>query len=155
TLEPNILKSYFFERVQEAVGADQAGMHFIAITDEGSKLQSIAEKDGFWRLACGEPSIGGRYSVLSDFGMVPAAAMVLDIRRFLGQAQKMVRSCDAAIPPAENRGVALGIAIGAAAKAGQNKIMIFASPGIADFGAWLEQLLAESTAKQEKGLIPV
>jgi transaldolase / glucose-6-phosphate isomerase len=155
TLEPDILQSYFFERVRQAAGSEQVGTHFIAITDPGSKLQSVAEKDGFWHLAFGERSIGGRYSVLSDFGMVPAAAIGLDIRRFLGQAQKMVRSCGAAVPPAENPGVALGIAIGAAAKAGQNKITIVASPGIADFGAWLEQLLAESTGKQEKGLIPV
>jgi transaldolase/glucose-6-phosphate isomerase len=155
TLEPNILKSYFFERVREAVGHDQAGSHFIAITDPGSKLQVMAESDGFWRLAFGQPSIGGRYSVLSDFGMVPAAAIGLDIRRFLTNTQKMVHSCGPAVPPADNPGVSLGIIIGVAAKAGRDKITIVASPGIADFGAWLEQLLAESTGKKGKGLIPV
>lgn len=155
TLEPNILKSYFFERVAKAIGRDQAGAHFIAITDPGSKLQSMAESDKFWRLAFGQPNIGGRYSVLSDFGMVPAAVIGLDIARFLAAAQKMVHSCGSGVPPAENPGIALGIALGVAAKAGRDKITIVASPGIADFGAWLEQLLAESTGKKGKGLIPV
>ncbi len=155
TLEPNILKLYFFERVEQAVGRERAGTHFIAITDPGTKLQTMAESDGFWHIAFGEPSIGGRYSVLSDFGMVPAAIIGLDIRRFLANAQKMIRSCGAGVPPTENPGIALGIAMGVAAKAGRDKVTIVASPGIADFGAWLEQLLAESTGKQGRGLIPV
>jgi transaldolase/glucose-6-phosphate isomerase len=155
TLEPNILKAYFFERVKNAIGQDQAGTHFIAITDPDSKLQGVAETDGFWHLGFGKPSIGGRYSVLSDFGMVPAAAIGLDVARFLASAQKMVRSCGSAVPPAENPGVALGISLGVAAQAGRDKVTVVASPGIADFGAWLEQLLAESTGKKGKGLIPV
>jgi transaldolase/glucose-6-phosphate isomerase len=141
--------------VKNVVGDDQAGGHFIAITDPGSKLEGLAESDGFWRCAFGKPSIGGRYSVLSDFGMVPGAAIGLDVARFLGSAQKMVHSCGAAVPPTDNPGVALGIAMGAAAKADRDKITIVASPGIAYFGAWLEQLLAESTGKKGKGLIPV
>ena len=155
TLEPNILKQYFFECAKRAVGADQAGSRFIAVTDPGSKMQGIAERDRFRHIAYGLPSIGGRYSVLSDFGLVPAAAMGLDIGRLLDAAQVMVRSCGADVPPVENPGVALGIVLGVSAKSGRDKVTIVASPGIADFGAWLEQLLAESTGKQGKGVVPV
>ena len=155
TLEPNILKQYFFECAKRAVGADEAGSRFIAITDPGSTLQKIAERDRFRHIAFGIPSIGGRYSVLSDFGMLPAAAMGLDIGRLLGTTQKMVRSCGANVPPADNPGVVLGTVLGVLAKSGRDKVTIVASPGIADFGAWLEQLLAESTGKHGKGLIPV
>jgi transaldolase/glucose-6-phosphate isomerase len=155
TLEPNILKQYFFECAKRAVGADEAGSRFIAITDPGSKLQTIAERDRFRRIAFGIPSIGGRYSVLSDFGLVPAAVMGLDVARLLGAAQEMVRSCGAYVPPADNPGVVLGTVLGVLGKADRDKVTIVASPGIADFGAWLEQLLAESTGKLGKGLIPV
>jgi transaldolase/glucose-6-phosphate isomerase len=155
TLEPNILKQYFFECVERAVGADTAGSRFIAITDPGSSLQKIAERDRFRHIAFGIPSIGGRYSVLSDFGLVPAAAMGLDISRLLGATEVMVRSCGADAPAADNPGVALGTVLGVLGKSGCDKVTIVASPGIADFGAWLEQLLAESTGKQGKGLIPV
>lgn len=155
TLEPNILKSYFFERVKQAVGADQVGARFMAVTDPGSKLQEVAQRERFRHVAFGKPSIGGRYSVLSDFGLAPAAVMGLDIRRLLSATQKMVHSCGSAVPPAENPGAVLGTAIAMAAKSGRDKITVIASRGIADFGAWLEQLLAESTGKQGKGLIPV
>lgn len=155
TLEPNILKQYFFECATKAVGADEAGSRFIAITDPGSKLQDVAERDRFRHIAFGIRTIGGRYSVLSDFGLAPAAAMGLDIEKLLSAAQTMVRSCGADVPPAENPGVVLGTVLGVLAKSGRDKVTIVASPGIADFGAWLEQLLAESTGKQGKGLIPV
>ncbi len=155
TLEPNILKQYFFERVTKAVGADKAGSRFIAITDPKSKLQAVAERDHFRHVAFGIPSIGGRYSVLSDFGMVPAAVMGLDTGRLLATTQIMVHACGANVPPADNPGVVLGTILGVLGKSGRDKITIVASPGIADFGAWLEQLLAESTGKQGKGLIPV
>ncbi len=101
------------------------------------------------------PSIGGRYSVLSDFGMLPGAAMGLDVGRLLAAAQTMVYACGADVPPADNPGVVLGAILGVLGKSGRDKVTIVASPGIADFGAWLEQLLAESTGKQGKGLIPV
>ena len=155
TVEPNILKQYFFERATAAVGTERAGSRFIAITDPGSKLQEISERDRFRHVAFGLPDIGGRYSVLSDFGMVPAAAMGLDIDRLLAAAQTMVHSCGADVPPAANPGVVLGTILGVLGKSGRDKVTIVASPGIADFGAWLEQLLAESTGKQGKGLIPV
>ena len=155
TLEPNILKQYFFECVKKAVGADKAGSRFVAITDPGSVLQKVAERDRFRHIAFGIPSIGGRYSVLSDFGLVPAAAMGLDIGQLLGATEMMVRSCAGNVPPAHNPGVTLGTVLGVLGKSGRDKVTIIASPGIADFGAWLEQLLAESTGKQGKGLIPV
>jgi transaldolase/glucose-6-phosphate isomerase len=155
TLEPNILKQYFFACAERAVGSKDAGSRFIAITDPGSKLQKIAERDRFRHIAFGVPSIGGRYSVLSDFGLVPAVAMGLDIDRLLAVTQKMVRSCAADVPPADNPGVVLGTILGVLGQSGRDKVTIVASPGIADFGAWLEQLLAESTGKRGKGLIPV
>jgi transaldolase/glucose-6-phosphate isomerase len=155
TLEPNILKQYFFECAKRAVGSDEVGSRFIAITDPGSKLETIAEHDRFRQIAFGIPSIGGRYSVLSDFGLVPAAVMGLDIARLLGAAQEMVSSCGPYVPPADNPGVVLGTVLGVLGKAGRDKVTIVTSPGIADFGAWLEQLLAESTGKHGKGLIPV
>jgi transaldolase/glucose-6-phosphate isomerase len=155
TLEPNILKQYFFARATAAVGAAKAGSHFVAITDPGSKMQQVAEGDRFRHIFFGKKSIGGRYSVLSRFGLVPAAAMGLDVRRFLEATAIMVRSCGPDVPPDENPGVQLGAIMGVAARAGRDKVTIVSSPGIHDLGAWLEQLIAESTGKQGKGIIPV
>ena len=161
TLEPNIYKQYFFERVQQTVGSnnnkdkDKAGSHFIAITDPGSKVQLVAERDHFRHIFYGLPSIGGRYSALSNFGMVPAAAMGLDTGKFLTRTKEMVEACKASAPVEQNPGVMLGLIIGTAAKFGRDKITLITSPGIADLGAWLEQLIAESTGKLGKGIIPV
>ena len=155
TLEPNIFKQYFFERLKQTVGEKEAGSRFIAITDPGSKTQEVAEQDGFRHVCFGWPNIGGRYSVLSDFGLVPAAIMGVDVARFLDQAEYMVHSCAASVPPADNPGVVLGTIMGVLAKQGRDKVTLITSPGIWDFGAWLEQLLAESTGKEGKGLIPV
>jgi hypothetical protein len=155
TLEPNIFKQYFFERVRQVVGADQAGRRFVAITDPGSRMQEVAEADRFRHVFLGLPSIGGRYSALSDFGMVPAAAMGLDVARLLGQAEAMARACAASAPAEENPGVVLGTILGVLAGHGRDKVTLVASPGIHGLGAWLEQLLAESTGKDGKGLIPV
>ena len=155
TLEPNIFKQYFFERAKQIVGADKVGSHFIAITDPGSKMQQVAEGDHFLHVFFGRPSIGGRYSALSNFGMVPAAVMGLDTKKFLARAAEMVSACNASVTVDENSGAVLGIILGAAANAGRDKVTIIASPGISDLGAWLEQLLAESTGKVGKGIIPV
>ncbi|MBI4213029.1 MAG: bifunctional transaldolase/phosoglucose isomerase [Chloroflexi bacterium] len=155
TLEPNILKDYFFERMKQTVGPEAAPSHFIAITDPGSKLQEVAEHEGFRHVFFGHPSIGGRYSALSDFGMVPAAVAGVDVRRFLESAEIMVHSCARSLPPQDNPAAVLGIILGVGALQGRNKVTIVASPGIAGLGSWLEQLLAESTGKQGKGLIPV
>jgi transaldolase/glucose-6-phosphate isomerase len=155
TLEPNIFQQYFFERVKQTVGEAAVGQHFIAVTDPGSKMQQVAEEHGFRRIFFGWPNIGGRYSVLSDFGMVPAAIMGLDVQRFLDQTEYMVHSCAACVPPADNPGVVLGTIMGVLANHGRDKVTLITSPGLWDFGAWLEQLLAESTGKDGKGLIPV
>ena len=155
TTEPNALTDYFFKRVADTVGAEKAGAHFIAITDPGSSLQKRAELQKFRRIFHGVPSIGGRYSVLSPFGLVPAAIAGIDVARLVRTTRVMMRSCGPDVPPAENPGVALGIALGAAAARGRDKITIFTSPTLSSFGAWAEQLFAESTGKQGKGLIPV
>jgi transaldolase / glucose-6-phosphate isomerase len=155
TLEPNIYKQYFFEKVKNALGADKAGSRFIAITDPGSKMQQVAEGDKFRHIFFGVPSIGGRYSALSNFGMIPAAVIGLDVKKFLDRTEEMVEACASCVPVEENPGVVLGLILGSAAKAGRDKVTIVASPGIFDLGAWLEQLLAESTGKQGKGIIPV
>jgi transaldolase/glucose-6-phosphate isomerase len=155
TLEPNIFKQYFFERTKQIVGAHEVGKHFIAITDPGSKMQQVAEGDKFLHVFFGRASIGGRYSALSNFGMVPSAVIGLDTKKFLARAAEMTRACGPSVPVEENAGAALGCILGAAANAGRDKVTIITSPGISDLGAWLEQLLAESTGKIGKGIIPV
>jgi len=155
TLEPNIYKQYFFERVKAKVGEKEAGNRFIAITDPGSKMQQVAEVDKFRRIFFGVTSIGGRYSALSNFGMVPAAIMGLDVAKFLKNTEEMVKASGASIAADSNPGVILGAILGVAANHGRDKLTIIASPGIFDLGAWLEQLIAESTGKNGKGMIPV
>jgi transaldolase / glucose-6-phosphate isomerase len=155
TLEPNIYKQYFFTRVKEAVGEKEAGNRFIAVTDPGSKMQHVAENDKFRHIFSGVPSIGGRYSALSNFGMVPAAVMGIDVLKFLNRTEEMVHACGATVSAPENPGVVLGAILGTLANNGRDKLTIIASPGISDLGAWLEQLLAESTGKSGKGIIPV
>ena len=155
TLEPNIFKQYFFERMKQVVGEKKAGEHFIAITDPSSQLQHVAEADGFRRILFGLPSVGGRYSALSDFGMVPAAISGVDVKKFLDQAEIMVHACAACVSPQDNPGVVLGTILGVLAGRGRDKLTLIASPAIYDLGAWLEQLIAESTGKNGKGIIPV
>ncbi len=155
TLEPNIFEQYFYEKVKQAVGAAEAGKRFIATTDPGSQMQKVAETHGFRRIFYGVPSIGGRYSALSNFGMIPAAIQGVDVPKFLDRAEEMVHACASVVPADENPGVILGTILGTLQKSGRDKVTIFASPGISDLGAWLEQLLAESTGKEGKGLIPV
>jgi transaldolase/glucose-6-phosphate isomerase len=155
TLEPNIYKQYFFERIKKKVGPEEVGKRFIAITDPGSKMQQVAEGDKFRHTFFGVPSIGGRYSALSNFGMIPAAVMGLDVAKFLKNTQEMVKACGANVAADKNPGVVLGAILGTAANEGLDKLTIISSPGISDLGAWLEQLIAESTGKQGKGIIPV
>ena len=153
TLEPNILKQFFFEEMRRAVGAEEAGSHFMAITDPGSKMEQVAKADGFRRIYYGDPQIGGRYSALSNFGVVAATVAGLDAGKLLAEASKAVAA--AKLPVADNPGVQLGLLLGTAANAERDKITIFTSPEIRDLGAWLEQLIAESTGKQGKGITPV
>src|SRR5260370_4655875 len=118
-------------------------------------MQQVAEADKFRKIFFGMPSIGGRYSALSNFGMVPAAVMGLDLARFLKNTEEMVQACGAASAADANPGVILGAILGVAANQGRDKLTIITSPGIFDLGAWLEQLIAESTGKVGKGIIPV
>ncbi len=155
TLEPNIFKEYFFDRLQQRLGIELAGNRFIAVTDPGSHLQQVAEGDDFRHIFFGVPGIGGRYSAISNFGMVPAAVMGVNVAKFLDEAEVMVHSCAASVPTSENPGLILGTIMGVLANAERNKVTLIASPAIADLGAWLEQLLAESTGKDGKGLVPV
>jgi transaldolase / glucose-6-phosphate isomerase len=151
TLEPNILMDYFFEKSGEG-----AAQRFIAITDPGSKLEKHAKEKGFAHVFHGDPQIGGRYSVLSKFGLIPATAMGLDVERLCVETRRFMRSSDASVPPATNPGIRLGIALGVlATKYKRDKVTIVTSSPLASLGAWLEQLIAESTGKQGKGLIPI
>jgi transaldolase/glucose-6-phosphate isomerase len=155
TLEPNIFRQYFLTRAREVLGAEEAPKHFIAVTDPGSKMEHIAKSDGFRHIFYGVKSIGGRYSALSNLGLVPAAVMGVDIPRFLDNVELMEHSCRPSVPPEDNPGAVLGAIMGVLANNGRDKVTIVASPKIYDLGAWLEQLLAESTGKIGKGLIPV
>ena len=155
TLEPNIFAAYFHARVTELVGAEKAGRRFIAITDPGSPLEKLAERDGYRAVFHGLRSIGGRYSALSDFGVIPGAACGVDVSTLLDNAERMAHSCAACVPAADNPGLVLGAVIGTCATSGRDKLTLVTSSGIRDFGAWLEQLLAESTGKHGKGVIPV
>ena len=155
TTEPNVMKDYFFARVSQTIGAAKAGHRFIAVTDPGSSLEKAARKQGFARVFHGDPTIGGRYSVLSPFGLVPAATAGIDVRALIRHTLAMMRSCGADVPPHENPGVQLGLAMGLAGLEGRDKVTILSSKKIADFGAWAEQLIAESTGKDGKGLIPI
>ncbi|CAN5212448.1 hypothetical protein BH10ACI1_BH10ACI1_15740 [soil metagenome] len=154
TLEPNTFKQYFFEKVSHKVGKENAGKQFVAITDPNSKMQSVAERDNFRKIFFGNPKIGGRFSALSPFGMTAASAMGLDVEDFLKRASEMVEACKIE-NPSENAGAILGIILGICQTHGKDKLTIFTSPQIYDTGAWLEQLIAESTGKQGVSIIPV
>jgi transaldolase/glucose-6-phosphate isomerase len=155
TLETNIFKQYFLQRARERVGAAEAPHRFIAITDPGSQLHRAAEAESFRHVFFGVPTIGGRYSALSNFGMVPAAAMGLDVRKLLERAEEMLKDCSENLGPKDNPGVLLGVVLGILGKEGRDKVTLIPSPGIRALGAWLEQLLAESTGKNGVGLIPL
>ena len=155
TLEPNIFKDYFFSRATEELGQAEASARFITVTDPGSNMESVARADNFRAIFYGKPQIGGRYSVLSHFGLVPAAVMGVDVARFLDCTEEMVAACENTTV-AQNPGVMLGLVMGLAALQGRDKLTIHASKGIrADMGAWMEKLVAESTGKQGKDIIPV
>ena len=154
TLEPNCFKRYFYHRVSQLVGKENAGRQFIAITDPGSKMESVAKTDGFRRIMYGKPEIGGRYSALSAFGLTAAATMGLDVERLLKCGADMAKQCRNE-HAGNNPGLLLGTILGICHGAGRDKLTIFTSPELYDLGAWLEQLLAESTGKNGKAIIPV
>jgi len=154
TLEPNCFKQYFFESVVNKVGGENAGRQFVAITDPGSKMEQIAKDDGFRHILYGKPQIGGRFSALSAFGLTAAASMGLDVEELLNRAKQMVDACRNS-DPNKNPGALLGTILGVCHKIGRDKLTIFTSPEIHDLGAWLEQLIAESTGKNGVAIIPV
>jgi transaldolase/glucose-6-phosphate isomerase len=155
TLEPNCFKQYFFEKVSQIQGGrENAGKQFVAITDPGSKMQKVAEADGFRRIFFGKPNIGGRFSALSAFGLAAAASMGLDAEKLLTTAGEMAAACKSD-NAAENPGALLGTILGVVQQSGRDKLTIFTSPEVHDLGAWLEQLIAESTGKSGIAIIPV
>jgi transaldolase/glucose-6-phosphate isomerase len=153
TLEVNILKQHFFHRAVQEVGDTEAGRHFVLTTDPGSKLEAIAKNEAFRAIFPGLPTVGGRYSALSNFGLVPAALLGADPVILLDRARDMAQLCASAGP--ENSGLELGVVLGELALAGRDKPTLIAPPGLASFGAWLEQLVAESLGKVGKGIIPI
>ena len=155
TTEPLAFYSYFRGLVEEAVGKDKAGRHFIAITDPGTSLEKLAQEHGFRRVFPNPPDIGGRYSVLSYFGLVPAALIGVDIPRLLESANRMREQCASLIPNHDNPGARLGANMSTLALQGRDKLILVTSPSIGSFGLWVEQLIAESTGKEGKGIIPV
>ncbi|TEU14783.1 MAG: bifunctional transaldolase/phosoglucose isomerase, partial [Anaerolineales bacterium] len=156
---------FFYNRVADAlrqssgqaVGADRAGEHFIAITDPGSHLVDLAERYGFRDTFLNDPNIGGRYAALSYFGLVPAALIGVDLQTLLNRATTMMCNCEGCNRPVngDNNGARLGAILGELAKAGRDKVTLITSPPLASFGNWVEQLIAESTGKEGKGILPV
>ena len=155
TLEPNLLLEYFRRRLEDVVGIARVGERIVAITDPGSPLEETARRGRFRAVCHGDPRIGGRYSALSDFGMIPAALMGLDVADLLRRARAMVQACRPGRPAGRNPGVHLGLILGTLARGGRDKVSLILSPGLAALGAWLEQLLAESTGKLSTGLLPI
>ncbi len=154
TAEINAFFDYFWKRAQNEVG-EKAGAHFIAITDPGTTLEELAQNRRFRKVFHGEPEVGGRYSVLTAFGLVPAALLGVDAARLATHARKMVEQCVQAVPAGRNPALVLGVIVGEAALRGRDKLTIIADSKLASFGAWLEQLLAESSGKEGKGIVPV
>ena len=154
TVEPLMFYKYFFNRVREIKG-DKAGDNFIAITDPGTKMEQYAKDDHFRRIFLNPPDIGGRYSALSFFGMVPAALQGFDFKTLIDRAERAMHACSPVVPAAENPAVRLGAIIGTLALEGRNKMTLTTDPEIASLGLWIEQLVAESTGKEGKGILPV
>jgi len=155
TMEPELVRSYFFALCDKALDDGEVGGHFVAITDPGSSLEVRAKEDRYGHIFLGDPAIGGRYSVLSAFGMVPSAAIGIDVAAFFDDVKIMTGSVGPDAPPAANPGFQLGAIMGVAASAGRDKLTLVLSPALRSFGAWLEQLIAESTGKKGKGIVPV
>jgi transaldolase/glucose-6-phosphate isomerase len=153
TTEPLVFYKYWYDQVGQR--KENPGECFVAVTDPGTLMEQMATEDKFRRIFLNPADIGGRYSALSYFGMVPAALMGLDIEKLLDRAERIVHSCASVVPAADNPGARLGAIMGECAKAGRDKLTIVAAPQVASLGLWVEQLLAESTGKEGKGIIPV
>jgi len=154
TLETNCFFKYFFEKVEKKIG-NKAGRNFIAITDAGTSLIKLAERFKFRKVFINNPCVGGRYSVLSDFGILPMALVGIDIKALLNSAKEAMLYCGPDVPAGNNPGISLGALLGLAQHKGRDKVTFVLSASLKPFGYWVEQLLAESTGKEDKGLIPV
>jgi transaldolase/glucose-6-phosphate isomerase len=154
TAEPNAFGEYFYHRLRESQG-DKAAAHMAAITDPGSPLEAQARERGYRNACLNYPDIGGRYSALSYFGMMPACLMGLNVEELIARALRMLHACAPSVPEPQNPGLVLGAALGELALHGRDKMTLIVPPALASFGMWLEQLLAESTGKEGKGILPV
>jgi transaldolase/glucose-6-phosphate isomerase len=154
TAETRALADYYYHWAADHKNGP-IGENFVAITDPGSPLEKLAGERDFRRTFLNFPDIGGRYSALSYFGLVPAALMGLDLDELLRRAQRMIHACDPKTPARENPGLSLGACLGELALNGRDKLTLLTPNSMATFGLWLEQLLAESTGKEGKGIIPV
>jgi glucose-6-phosphate isomerase/transaldolase/glucose-6-phosphate isomerase len=155
TTEPNMFYAYFRGLVEQAVGREAASRHFIAVTDPGSSLAKLSEEQGFRRVFLNPTDLGGRYSVLSYFGLVPAAVIGVDVVKLMDRADQMRGRTERGVPSQDNPGAWLGAVMGAMSKKGRDKLTLVTSPAISSFGLWAEQLIAESTGKEGLGIIPV
>ncbi|MGC8484613.1 MAG: bifunctional transaldolase/phosoglucose isomerase [Candidatus Baltobacteraceae bacterium] len=155
TTEPNAYFAYFHDKITKIVGAAKAGSHFVAITDAGTTMESVAKQHDFLAIYLNDPNIGGRYSALSYFGMLPAALAGLNVPLLLDRALGAMHANDRVVDPRVAPGVHFGATIGALALAGRDKLTILCHPSMASFGTWCEQLIAESTGKLGRGVIPV
>lgn len=153
TVETLSLFKYFFNHATEKLGLETARQHFIAITDPGSGLETLMRANQIRRIFLNDPNIGGRYSALSHFGLVPAALIGVDLNTLLTRASQMAAACQ--LPGVENPGLVLGAILGELAKVGRDKVTFLPSPTLGSFGDWVEQLIAESTGKHGKGILPV
>ena len=154
TIEPNALCAFFKSRLL-AAGVKDYGRHLVAITDEGTALHELAQQERYREIFLNPSDIGGRYSALSFFGMVPAAIMGLDVSGLLGWGRGMASLCGPTNAIGQNPGVALGIVLGSAARSGRDKLTLITGPRLRPFGLWIEQLIAESTGKRGTGIVPV
>ena len=155
TVETFSFFKYFYNRLLERHSAEEVGRHFVAITDPGSGLLDTATRYRFRKVFLNNPDIGGRYSALSCFGLAPAGMVGIDLKRLLDRAQAQMALCGPAVPATENPAAVLGVVMGEMAKAGRDKVTLVSSPSLVSFGAWVEQLVAESTGKEGKGIVPV
>jgi transaldolase/glucose-6-phosphate isomerase len=154
TSEVNAFLSFFWAKAQKKFGK-KAGRHFIAITDPGTALERTADERGFRQTFISDPSVGGRYSALTPFGIVPAALLGIDLPNLIESAEQMLRECQPEIPAGRNPGLVLGAVMAEAALHGKDKMTILTDAGLSSFGSWMEQLIAESSGKQGKGIIPI
>ena len=155
TIEPIVLYRFFRDSVERQLGWERAGANFVAITDIGTPLERLARDDGFRRVFTPPSDVGGRYSALSHFGLLPAALAGADIGSLLGRGASMASRCVTDSSAEENPGALLGAAIGALAKEGRDKLTLIASPSVTAFRMWVDQLIAESTGKDGMGIVPI